>query len=109
MENLRDSLEELNLLGFGMRWWKNDLDWSQLKSLPKLKTLVGNKWLKTQLPHIKISDNKNDIIIVTPYAKIYDDKVWEINAKQFNALHKTPFSALKPQTIVTECELLVGD
>ena len=108
MENLRDTLEELNLLGFGIRWWKNDLDWSQLKSLPKLKTLVGNKWLKTQLPHTKISDNKDDIIIATPHAKIYDNKVWEINAKQFNAL-KTPFSALKPQIIVTECELLEGD
>ena len=43
MENLRDTLEELNLLGFGKHWWKDFLDWSQLKSMPRLKTMVSQQ------------------------------------------------------------------
>ena len=58
MENLRDTLEELDLLGFGKHWWKDFLDWSQLKSMPRLKSMVCNKWLIMQLPHIEISENK---------------------------------------------------
>ena len=85
IENLRDTLEELNLLGFGKHWWKDFLDWSQLKSMPRLKTIVGNKWIKMQLPHIEISDNKGWYHNLT-----YDNKIWEINAKQFNAFQKTP-------------------
>ena len=85
IENLRDTLEELNLLGFGKHWWKDFLDWSQLKSMPRLKTMVCNKWIKMQLPHIEISDNKGWYHNLT-----YDNKIWEINAKKFNAFQKTP-------------------
>ena len=38
-----------------------------------------------QLPHIEISDSKGWYHNLT-----YDNKIWEINAKQFNAFQKTP-------------------
>ena len=37
-----------------------------------------------QLPHIEISDSKGWYHNLT-----YDNKIWEINAKQFNAFQKT--------------------